>query len=93
MKIVINSCYGGFGLSDDAIAGYMAAKNLSVEPDQYSIDRADQDLVRIVEKLGSLSNGNNAELSIVEIPNDVKWQIEEYDGKEWVSELHRIWGA
>ncbi len=25
------------------------------------------------------------------IPDDVKWQIEEYDGLEWIAEKHRTW--
>jgi hypothetical protein len=28
----------------------------------------------------------------VDIPDDVKWQIEEYDGNEWIAESHRTWG-
>ena len=27
----------------------------------------------------------------VEIPDDVEWQIEEYDGTEHISEKHRTW--
>jgi hypothetical protein len=27
----------------------------------------------------------------VDIPDDVKWEIEEYDGNEWVAEVHRTW--
>lgn len=26
-----------------------------------------------------------------EVPDDVQWQIEEYDGREWVAETHRTW--
>jgi hypothetical protein len=36
-------------------------------------------------------NGDFAELKVVEIPDDVQWQIEEYDGKEWIAEKHRTW--
>ena len=32
-----------------------------------------------------------AKLKIVEIPDDVEWIIEEYDGKEWIAEDHRRW--
>ena len=31
-------------------------------------------------------------LKIIEIPDDVDWIIEEYDGNEWVAEKHRTWG-
>jgi len=30
-------------------------------------------------------------LKVVKIPNNVKWEIEEYDGSEWVSEKRRTW--
>ena len=33
----------------------------------------------------------NANLKMVEIPDDVEWEIADYDGKEWVAEKHRTW--
>jgi hypothetical protein len=27
----------------------------------------------------------------VDIPLDIQWTIEEYDGDEWVAEVHRTW--
>ncbi len=54
-------------------------------------DRNDPALVQVVEELGSQANGWAAELAIIEIPDDVKWHIEEYDGLEWVAEDHRTW--
>ena len=44
-----------------------------------------------VEELGSRANGLCADLKIVEIPDDVDVVIEEYDGNEWISEVHRTW--
>jgi hypothetical protein len=32
-----------------------------------------------------------AELKVVESPDDVEWEIEEYDGIEWIAEVHRTW--
>lgn len=55
------------------------------------IPRDDPILIQVVEELGEEANGIAAELKIVEIPDDVEWVIEEYDGKEWVAEKHRIW--
>ena len=55
-------------------------------------DRSDVDLVAVVQELGSAANGDHAKLVIVEIPDDVKWHISEYDGMEWVAENHRTWG-
>ena len=49
-------------------------------------------LVECVESLGSkLASGKFAQLEVVEIPDDVKWHIEEYDGIESVAENHRSW--
>lgn len=48
-------------------------------------------LVKVVEEMGEKADGGYAKLKIIEIPNDVKWIIEEYDGKEWISEEHRSW--
>lgn len=67
--------------SEDDIFNYMFK-----EP-----ERNDPLLVKVVEILGEKANGEYAELKIVEIPDDVDWIIEEYDGAEWVSEKHRIW--
>ena len=57
----------------------------------YDIERNDQYLVRVIEELGDDANGRFSELKVVNIPDEVEWQIEEYDGLEWVAEKHRIW--
>jgi len=57
----------------------------------YDIERNDQYLVRVVEELGDDVNGRFSELKVVDIPDDVEWQIDEYDGAEWVAEVHRTW--
>jgi len=41
--------------------------------------------------LGKKANGGYAELKVVEIPDDVDWEITEYDGLEQVEEKHRVW--
>ena len=45
----------------------------------------------MVESMKEESWGGYAELVVVEIPDDVKWHIEEDDGREWVAEDRRIW--
>jgi hypothetical protein len=56
-----------------------------------SIARDDPILVTIVREMDEQANGAHAELKVVTIPADVLWQIDEYDGWEWVAEQHRTW--
>lgn len=55
------------------------------------IQRDDPALVAAVEELGDAAGGKYAKLRVIEIPADVEWQIEEYDGSEWIAEKHRTW--
>ena len=137
MKIVINGCYGGFGLSHEGMMRYAELKGMTLypEPGQYGttiywtvpkeerledhdanwetltleqkkainaemarctlyaneIKRDDPALVQTVEELGETADDNYAELKIVEIPDDVKWELNEYDGIEHIAEVHRRW--
>lgn len=59
--------------------------------DDREVPRNDLDLVAVVEQLGVAANGFAANLKVIEIPEDVNWQVEENDGLEWVSEKHRTW--
>ena len=90
MKIIINTCYGGFGLSEKALALFNERAG-TVTIYEHDIARNNPILVEIVEQLGEAADGGYAELKVVEIPDDVQWQIDEYDGNEWVAEKHRIW--
>jgi hypothetical protein len=143
MKVVINQCFGGFGLSLAACRRYFEIKNqpawfeadetlkslnmftvwlvppaeriedkvgsdfykMSLEEckaynEAYSaqvwhasaVKRNDPILVQVVEEMGAEANSSYSNLAIVHIPDDVEWQIEEYDGSEWVAEKHRTWG-
>lgn len=150
MKIAINKCYGGFGLSPEAmlklyergvteiatpvekywppeereemdrkyptlgyarairewreyLAGVDKGRGLFLtvfSPDEKfvlnagrEINRAHPELLRVIEEMGDAANGPCAELAIVEIPDGTEWQIEEYDGREWIAETHRTWNA
>ena len=55
------------------------------------ISRTDPILIQVVEELNEVADGDHACLKVVEIPDDVEWQIDEYDGAEWVAEKHRTW--
>ena len=89
-KIVINSCYGGFGLSKSGDKLYAKLSGLSGVYDD-DIERDDPHLIQVIETLGERANGFHAKLRIVEIPADVEWHIVEYDGMEHVAENHRTW--
>jgi hypothetical protein len=129
MKLVINRCYGGFGLSHEAIMRYAELKGIKLfwEDDGfitsyytvpvhefrilekeaketrsyskmngvyfsgYDMERNDPHLVQVVEEMGIKANGRFANLTIVDIPDDVNYEIDEYDGIETVHEVHRTW--
>ena len=110
MKIVINSDYGGFSLSDWAIEAYADRKGIKLKKEKttcgitlytnvdtnedfgkWDIERNDPVLVKIVEELGGKSFGFAANLKIVEIPDDVNWEVVDYDGMEHIAEKHRTW--
>lgn len=92
MKIAINDCFGGFGLSDAALEEYKSRRDIT-DPDfyYYDIPRDCPVLVSMVEEQGEAMNSNYSLLKIVEIPDDVIWYIAEYDGMEHVAERHRTW--
>ena len=54
-------------------------------------DRSHPLIVQVVEELGAEADGYCAALKIVDVPPEVSWHIEEYDGCEWVAEDHRTW--
>ena len=104
MKIVINVYYGGFGLSTQGLCRYLDIKgvkwelgaNNQVTVDNkpfydFRINRHSSALVEAVEGLGELAWGDCARLKVVDIPDDVQWEICDYDGREWVAEIHRTW--
>lgn len=92
MKVVINDCHGGFGLSDAAFDEYKIRKGIT-DPNfyWYDIPRDCPVLIDMVEEQGTAINSFAAELKVVEIPDDVDWYIQEYDGMEHVAERHRTW--
>jgi hypothetical protein len=103
-KVVINTCYGGFGLSKQACELYAERKGLKVgkwnanwgffeNGDFYDreIPREDPILIEIVEELGAAASSQYSDLKVVNVPEDANWGVEEYDGKEWIAETHRTW--
>ena len=91
MKIVVNRCYGGFSLSQKAY------EFLGLKWDDFGFEYSDHDLrtdpklIECVETLGEDANGRWAVLEVVEIPDNISWGIDEYDGVETIHETHRVW--
>lgn len=90
MKVVINNCWGGFGLSDEALAIISKMKGKKVTSGSFLSDEArlDKDLVAVVEKLGDKSWGDFAELKIVEV--NEPFRIKEFDGAETIELLSQV---
>lgn len=89
-----------FAFDTEDISGYMRddddykARNAWYEAhaiDNRPSDRTDPHLIQVVEEMGSDADGACAKLAIVEIPDGVEWEIDEYDGNESISEKHRSW--
>ncbi len=107
MKIVVNSCYGGFSISREA-AEFMAARGNKFAKKELKTkykdekkkthwygyiecERTDPDLVAAVEELGDKANGNLAALRVADIPDNIEYYIDNYDGIETVHEVHESW--
>lgn len=122
MKIIINKCYGGFRLSEEAFLWLQKNKGWKItdynesghgykdetakivnatEPkmegmEHYAIPdsdelRIDKDVIACLEVLGEKANSRYSNLVIIEIPDNIEWEVDEYDGFEHVAEKHRTW--
>ena len=128
MKVVINKCYGGFGLStkahewliknkgwgvtDYTATGSVADKDCELvrsgdtsglwsryqETEKVEGDwgdwklRINPDVIEAIEALGEKDASSGlAQLEIVEIPDGIEWEIDNYDGIETIHEEHRSW--
>jgi hypothetical protein len=130
MKLVINKCFGGFGVSiaamkemigkcphviandpikwygskekwEAAIADpnnihrdymYFDDRNWVVTDDHRSDARDCPVLVATVERMGAAASSSLAKLRVVEIPDGIEYDVDEYDGIEHVAEKHQTWG-
>lgn len=59
--------------------------------DNRDVPRDDTLLIQVVEELGEKASGSCARLKVVEIPADVEYTVEEYDGNEHIAEAHQTW--
>ena len=95
MQVVINLS-GTFSISSEAvefIKKKIKDKNAkkTIGPYSFDNDRTNYLLIEAVKKLKNKANGINADLKIVEIPDDIEWQITAVNGVEIIREKHRIW--
>ena len=93
-KIVISKSFGGCTLPD-SILKFLEDRGLIFDKhikslDCLGIERTDPNLVEAVETCKF--DEYLYRLMVIEIPDDVKWHIADYDGMEWVAEDHREWG-
>ena len=56
-----------------------------------NLKRTDEDLISVIEELGDAASGTCGSVTVVEIPDGVEWEIDEYDGIESIHEKHRVW--
>lgn len=57
-----------------------------------NLERTDEDLISVIEELGDEASGAYGRVVVIEIPDDVDWEIDDYDGIELIHEKHRVWG-
>lgn len=55
------------------------------------IERNDKDLIKVVEELGREADTDYSWLKIVEIPDDIEYEIDNKDGTEKIYEKSRVW--
>lgn len=55
------------------------------------LERTDPILIQVVENLGEKASAPYASLVIVEIPDDIDWEISDKGGAETIREKHRSW--
>ena len=84
MKIAISKSYGGFHLTQEQREALIKLHPGLPDIDTF-VGRDDPSLILAIEQCPG------GAVTVVEIPDDVKWQIDDYDGYEWVAEQHRTW--
>jgi len=102
MKIAINRCYGGFGISQKCYErlvelGYVLKEPYPNMPADHTCywaaqDRTDPIMIQAIEELGEEANGSCARIVILEIPDNVPYEISGYDGVESIEAPRQFYG-
>lgn len=137
MKVILNKCFGGFCVSQEAYELYAKKKGIEIfsydfrykngkptyrktnagssifnttftkdfgdyiemsddDFDKYYLNldeshREDSVLIEVVEELGKKANGPFGELVVVDIPDGMEYEIDEYDGVETLHQKVEKW--
>ena len=86
MQVVYNNQFGGFSLSNEALA--LLSEYKGIKLDNYlasELPRHDPDLIKVVSELGSQANTNTSSLTIRGLSSPY-YKIVEVDGREKVIE-------
>jgi MoaA/NifB/PqqE/SkfB family radical SAM enzyme len=93
MKVAIYNTYGLFKIPKPVLDrikalgfDYEQEEAASLDGDEFRNHPA---LIKAIEE--GIEAGLVTNITIVEIPDDVEYVIESYDGREWVAEKHRTW--
>ena len=98
MKIVINRSFGCFKIPPELAEElgwysvyFNGSKDLPADYDEHTDPDLIAGLERMIEVGVDISKAAGTMLKIVEIPDDVEWFIDDYDGIETIHERHRTW--
>ena len=86
---MINTCHGGFSVSDEAKRIYCERKPGKC-PTRYEFERDDLVMVQIVKELGPAANGYFSKIELHSVSDKFAkhYEIVEYDGSEHVEIKH-----
>ena len=137
MKVILNKCYGGFGVSQEAYELYAKKKGIELfvykleivnnkpiykktdtgssiftitftkdfgdyvdlsddNSEKYILElrgshREDPVLIEVVEELGERADSPFSKLVVVDIPDGMEYEIDDYDGMETLHEKVKKW--
>lgn len=91
MKVVLNGCYGGFGLSKEAVA-LLTSRGYDAKHKDSDVLRVSPEVISVVEELRERASASGSSLYVVKVPlPQDQWHVDDYDGCERVRENHRVW--